>query len=83
MAPVREGAEMATHIPGRQQGGAPARLTTTLYDLITALQEAVDTTNDARVVSTVAQLIRAGRLTWCGKTSAPWNQPWPEATWAQ
>jgi hypothetical protein len=83
MAPVRKGAEVATNISGRQQGGSPARLTTTLYDLITVLQEVVGTTNDALVVTTVAQLMRAGRLTWCGKTSAPWNQPWPEATWAQ
>jgi hypothetical protein len=83
MVPVRQGAESATHIPGRQQEGTPARLTTTLYDLINTLQEVVGTTNDALVVTTVVRLMRAGRLTWCGKTSAPWNQPWPEATWAQ
>lgn len=83
MALMRKGAEIVTGIPGRQQEGARACLTTTLYDLITALQEVVGTTNDALVVSTVAQLVRAGRLTWCGKSSAPWNQPWPEATWAR
>jgi hypothetical protein len=65
MTPVRTGAE-ATTIPGRPQGGASARLTTTLYDLITELQEVVGTTNDALVVTTVVRLMRAGRLTWCG-----------------
>lgn len=70
MAPVRQGAEMTTNIPGRQQRETPTRLTTTLYDLITALQEVTGTTNDALVVTTVARLMRAGQLTWCGKTSA-------------
>ena len=83
MVPVRQGAEMATHRPGRQQGDTSARLTTTLYDLMTALQEVVGTTNDALVVTTVAQLMRAGRLTWCWTSSAPRNQPWPVVTWAR
>ena len=82
MTPVRTGAE-ATTIPGGPQGETPARLTTTLYDLINALQEVVGTTNDALVVTTVARLVRAGRLTWRGQTSALQSQSWPEATWAR
>jgi hypothetical protein len=70
MVSVRKSAEIAAGIAGRQQGRTPTRLTTTLYDLITALQEVTDTTNDALVVTTVARLMRAGRLTWCGKTNA-------------
>jgi hypothetical protein len=53
MAPVRTGAEVATGTPGRQQEETPACLTTTLYDLMTALQEVVGTTDDALVVTTV------------------------------
>jgi hypothetical protein len=45
----------------------PSRLTTTLYDLITAIQAVVDPDDDALVVATVVHLLRSGRLTWHGK----------------
>jgi len=50
---------------------------------MTALQEVVGMPNDALVVTTVVQLMRSGRLTWCGKTGAHLHQSWPEVTWPQ
>jgi hypothetical protein len=45
----------------------PPRLTTTLYELLAALQEVVGTEEDALVVATVRHLLQSGRLTWCGE----------------
>jgi hypothetical protein len=45
----------------------PARRTTTLYNLIAALQEVVGA-DDTLVVATVVHLLRSRRLTWRGKT---------------
>ena len=42
----------------------PLRLTTTLYALMAALQAVVAPDDDARVVATVAHLLRSRRLTW-------------------
>lgn len=39
-------------------------ITTTLYDLTTTIQDVVDPNNDTLVVTTVAHLLRSGRLTW-------------------
>jgi hypothetical protein len=63
---------------GAQAAATPARLTTTLYDLITAIQEVVGTGNDALVVATVVHLLRSGWLTVPGtaRTSRrmrPWS----------
>ena len=44
----------------------PARRTTTLYNLIAALQEGVGA-DDTLVVASVVHLLRSGRLTWRGK----------------
>jgi hypothetical protein len=74
MAPVMQEAEEARGTTGMPQGATPSCLTTTLYDLMTTLQDVVGTTNDALVVTTVVQLVRSGRLTWCGKPRAPLNQ---------
>lgn len=41
----------------------PARLTTTLYDLMAVVQDVVGPDNDALVVATVGHLLRSGRLT--------------------
>src|SRR5262245_12242599 len=41
---------------------APAAITTTLYDLIAALQEVVPPGEEALVVATVVSLLRAGRI---------------------
>ena len=48
----------------------PARRTTTLYNLIAALQEVVGA-DDTLVVATVVRLLRSRRLTWLGQTSMP------------
>jgi hypothetical protein len=49
----------------------PSRLTTTLYDLITAIQDVVGADDDALVVATLVHLLRCGRLTWRGQARAP------------
>jgi hypothetical protein len=41
---------------------APAITTTTLYDLIAALQEVVEPGEDGLVVATVVSMMRAGRI---------------------
>ena len=41
---------------------APATITTTLYDLIAALQEVVEPGEDGLVVATVVSMMRAGRI---------------------
>lgn len=48
---------------GPQGAAAPARLTTTLYDVMATLQEVVDTDDDAVVVAVVVQWLQTGRLT--------------------
>lgn len=42
----------------------PTALTTTLYDLIAALQDATGPDGDTLVVATVMHLMRSRRLTW-------------------
>ena len=64
MAPVMERDEVTTGAMGRLRAVTPSCLTTTLYDLIAALQEVVGPDNDALVVATVEHLLRSGRLTW-------------------
>jgi hypothetical protein len=46
----------------------PTRITTTLYALIAALQDIVDSDADALVVATVMHLLRSGQLTFIRKT---------------
>jgi hypothetical protein len=46
------------------EADTPATLTTTLYDLIAAVQDVVDPHNDALIVATVQHMLRAGRATW-------------------
>lgn len=41
----------------------PVRITTTLYELVVALQSAAGPTDDAAVIATVLHLMRSGRLT--------------------
>jgi hypothetical protein len=40
----------------------PARIETTLFDLIAALQDAADPNDDAAVIAVVADLARTGRI---------------------
>jgi hypothetical protein len=70
MAPMMERTTAATGATGMSRAETPSRLTTTLYDLITALQDVVGANNDALVVASVVHLLRSGRLTWDGKTRA-------------
>jgi hypothetical protein len=43
----------------------PATITTTLYDLLTAMQSVVGPDDDTLVVATVRHMLRSGRATWC------------------
>ena len=43
---------------------APTRLTTTLYDVLAALQDVAPADEDTQMVATVVRWIRTGRLTW-------------------
>jgi hypothetical protein len=42
----------------------PCTITTTLYDLIAAIQTTVEPHDDDLIVATVWHLLRSGRLTW-------------------
>jgi hypothetical protein len=52
---------------GRPGGARPSRLSLTLADLITAIQDVVGPEDDALVVATVRDLLRSGQLTGLGK----------------
>ena len=58
--------EGTTVITDRGVAARSARLTTTLYELLTAIQEVVGPEEDALVVATVRHLLQSGRLTWIG-----------------
>ena len=66
MSTVMEVGEMATVATGRQRVATPSRCTTTLYDLMAALQDVVGPDNDVLVVASVVHLLRSGRLTVLG-----------------
>lgn len=51
----------------------PATITTTLYDLIAAVQAAVGPDDDALVVAAVLHMLRSGRATWRGDIVADVN----------
>jgi hypothetical protein len=48
--------------PERRTAVAPTRVTTTLYDVLAALQTVVEPEEDALVVAIVADWFRSGRL---------------------
>jgi hypothetical protein len=48
--------------PALSMDEAPTRVTTTLYDVIAALQSVVEPEEDAVVVAIVAAWLRSGRL---------------------
>jgi hypothetical protein len=60
--------EVDIRAKGGRQAETPTRITTTLYELIAALQNVVDPDADALVVATVMHLLRSGQLTFVGKT---------------
>jgi hypothetical protein len=70
MAPMMERTTVATGATGMPRAETPSRLTTTLYDLITALQAVVAPDDDVLVVATVVHLLRSRRLTWDGQARA-------------
>ena len=81
MAPVIERDELA-QVGMRMQGEAtPSCLTTTLYDLIAAIQDELSPDDDTLVVATVVHLQRSGRLTWLGKDSEHLGQSRRAAMW--
>jgi hypothetical protein len=63
MSTVMEVGKMATVATGMQRVATPSRCTTTLYDLIAALQATVGPDDDALVVAIMAHLLRSGCLT--------------------
>ena len=64
MTPVMECSELAQGGTGIQGDAPPSCLTTTLYDLIAALQDGLSPDDDGLVVATVVHLLRSGRLIW-------------------
>jgi hypothetical protein len=58
----REEGSGATVATSGGEDTAPAAITTTLYDLIAALQEVVELGEDGLVVATVVSMLRAGRI---------------------
>jgi hypothetical protein len=82
MAAVMERDELA-HVGMRMQGeAAPSCLTTTLYDVIAAIQDELSPDDDELVVATVVHLLQSGRLTWLGKASKHLGQSQCPAIWA-
>jgi hypothetical protein len=67
MATVMERGEEAPVTTAGPAVVRPARLTTTLYDLMAVLQDVVGPEDDTLVVATMVHLLRAGRFTGLGK----------------
>src|SRR5256885_1579725 len=53
----------------------------TLYDLIAAIQDGLSPDDDTLVVATVVHLLRSGRLTWRGKAREHLGQSRRAAMW--
>ena len=82
MAPVMERDELAQVGTGMQGEATPSCLTTTLYDLIAAIQDGLSPDDDALVVATVVHLLRSGRLTWLRQAKERLGQSRHAAMWA-
>ena len=74
MSAVMEPGEVTKVGTGMQGEAIPSLLTTTLYDVIAAIQDRLSQDNSALVVATVADRLRCERLTWLGKTIEPLGQ---------
>ena len=61
IGPLEEGRVETVETSGGEDT-APVTVTTTLYDLIAALQEVVEPGEEGLVVTTVLSLLRAGRI---------------------
>jgi hypothetical protein len=66
MQSVMDPGEVVTVATSGRWAAMPLRLTTSLYGLMAALQAVVAPNDDARVVATMAHLLRSRRLTWLG-----------------
>ena len=64
MATVMKPEASTTGLRAVQGTALPSRRTTTLYDVIAALQGGVGPEDDVQVVVTVVYLLRSGQLTW-------------------
>jgi hypothetical protein len=64
MQTMMDSGAVATVTPSGRREAAPLRLTTTLYELMAALQAVVALDDDALVVAIVAHLLQFRRLTW-------------------
>ena len=54
-----------------QTGEMPSTITTTLYDLMAAMQAVVGRDEDALVVATMVHVLRSGRITFVGEDTEP------------
>jgi len=61
---LRHGSVDSTLQTSGGEDAIPATITTTLYDLIAALQDVVPPGDDALVVATMVHLLCTGRMTW-------------------
>jgi hypothetical protein len=59
-----------------QTGETPSTITTTLYDLMAAMQAVVGLDADEWVVTTMVDLLRSGRITFVGEGREPPFQDW-------
>ena len=66
MSHVMASSQRATVATDRGGAKRSLRLTTTLYELLAAIQNVVGPEEDALVVATVRHLLQSGRLTWLG-----------------
>jgi hypothetical protein len=76
-----ERSELAHVGIGIQEEATPSCLTTTLYDLIAAMQDGLSPDDDTLVVATVMHILRSGRLTWLGKAREHLGQSRRAAMW--
>jgi hypothetical protein len=71
MATVMDGVEGAMVSRGRPGAARPSCRSSTLADLVAAIQDAVGPEGDRLVVATVRHLLRCGRLTYLGADITP------------
>jgi hypothetical protein len=64
MPPVIDPTELEPVATAVTQDNASATITTTLYDLIAAMQAVVSLDDDALIVATVWHVLCSGRITW-------------------
>jgi hypothetical protein len=76
-----ERGELAQVGTGMQGEAPPSCLTTTLYDVIAAIQDGLSPDDDTLVVATVVHLLRSGRFTWRGKAREHLGQSRRAAMW--